>query len=204
MAFVPFKLSNSDASFSPLFRLLDEFNTHYSPEGPGRRTALPTWQPNFDIRETQHAFELHGEFPGMKKEDVHIKFTEPQTMLIHGKTERSYTSNEPAAPAAGLIENTSVDAAAKDNDTKSDSHQPTVEDEENDKTKQVQKAQSQEKPVDKAKYWVTERSIGEFSRTFSFPVQVDQDAVSATFKDGILSITVPKAKKYESRRITVN
>ncbi|KAH7126040.1 HSP20-like chaperone [Dactylonectria macrodidyma] len=199
MAFVPFKLSsNSDASFSPLFRLLDEFNNHYSPEGPGRRTALPTWQPNFDIRETQNAFELHGEFPGMKKEDVHIKFTEPQTMLIHGKTERSYSN----APSSGLIENSSVEAI-KDADAQSESHKATVEDE-NNESKQVEKAQPQEKPVDKAKYWVTERSIGEFSRTFSFPTQVDQDSVTATFKDGILSITVPKAKKYESRRITVN
>ncbi|KAH7146678.1 alpha-crystallin-related protein, partial [Dactylonectria estremocensis] len=55
----------------------------------------------------------------------------------------------------------------------------------------------------KAKYWLTERSVGEFSRRFSFPTGVDQDSISASFKDGILSIVVPKVKKHESRRIHV-
>ena len=62
----------------------------------------------------------------------------------------------------------------------------------------------QKKPVDTAKYWLTERSVGEFSRSFNFPTRVEQDLVSASFKDGILTVVVPKAKKHETRRIAVN
>jgi len=60
------------------------------------------------------------------------------------------------------------------------------------------------KKSDKAKYWLSERSVGEFSRSFNFPTQVDQDSVTANFKDGILNILVPKVKKHESKRIAIS
>ncbi|KAL2685156.1 hypothetical protein Neosp_006252 [[Neocosmospora] mangrovei] len=207
MAFFPRNFYNSsDASFTPLFRLLDDFDS-YSRQGngqSGRRTGLSHWQPKFDVRETGEAYELHGELPGMSKEDVHIEFTEPQTMLIRGRTERTYTAGTPPLACGAITE-------GSDDGKSTHSHQATVEDEAEAKaheqgTEVVQqpKEEVQKKPVDSAKYWLTERSFGEFSRSFNFPTRVDQDTVSATFKDGILSIVVPKAKKHESRRITVN
>ena len=54
------------------------------------------------------------------------------------------------------------------------------------------------------RYWVSERRVGEFSRSFSFPTRVDQDQVMASMKNGILSILVPKAKKTEGRKITIS
>ncbi|KAL5604044.1 uncharacterized protein BROUX77_004230 [Berkeleyomyces rouxiae] len=55
---------------------------------------------------------------------------------------------------------------------------------------------------DKAKYWVQERSVGEFSRTFSFPCLIHQDKVHASLEDGILSVVIPKAR-HETRRIVI-
>lgn len=52
------------------------------------------------------------------------------------------------------------------------------------------------------KYWATERSVGEFSRTFSFPARVDQDGVKANLKNGVLSVLIPKGAP-TSKRITV-
>ncbi|POS84852.1 hypothetical protein EPUL_002450 [Erysiphe pulchra] len=52
-------------------------------------------------------------------------------------------------------------------------------------------------------FWVLERSVGQFSRSFGFPVPVDQDTVKASLKNGILSVVVPKAKKQESRKIII-
>ncbi|RSL50282.1 hypothetical protein BHE90_006730 [Fusarium euwallaceae] len=209
MAFFPRNFYNSDASFTPLFRLLDDFDS-YSRQGQNgsRRSGLSHWQPKFDVRETAEAYELHGELPGMSKEDVHIEFTEPQTMLIRGKTERTYTAG---TPPAGLVEDTAMSGAITEgSEDDKNSHKATVEDEaeatahEQGTEVVEQPKEVQKKPADSAKYWLTERSFGEFSRSFNFPTRVDQDTVSATFKDGILSIVVPKAKKHESRRITVN
>jgi HSP20 family molecular chaperone IbpA len=53
------------------------------------------------------------------------------------------------------------------------------------------------------RYWLSERSYGEFSRVFSFPMPVDQEHAHAKFKDGVLDMVVPKAEKKNSRKVTV-
>lgn len=220
MAFFPRNFYNASnvsndtsTSFTPLFRLLDDFDSHYRQSGTnnchGVRRSVPTWQPKFDIRETGEAYELHGELPGMVKDNVSIEFAEPQTLLIRGKTERSYTAG---TPPTGAVENTTVSDAGSDAGDKSPKpRQATVEDGNDDEEfTEVEKTDAEpkavEKPaaVDHAKYWLTERSIGEFSRTFNFPARVDQDAVTANLNDGILSVTVPKAKKHEPVRVSIN
>jgi len=207
MAFFPRALYNADSSFTPLFRLLDDFDTYSRQAGghSGRRPGLQHWQPKFDVRETGDAYELHGELPGMNKQDVHIEFTDPQTMLVRGKVERTYTTG---TPPAGQIEDAGTQAiTAGEEDEPKNAHRATVEDDNenvsSDNAGQVVKKAEEKKPADGAKFWLSERSIGEFSRSFNFPSRVDQDAVSASFKDGILSVIVPKAKKHESRRIAI-
>ncbi|KAH8670757.1 HSP20-like chaperone [Ilyonectria robusta] len=202
MAFFPHNFYNSDVSFSPLFRLLDDFDKYSRQDQSGRRTGLPHWQPKFDICETGEAYELQGELPGMNREEVHIEFTEPQTMVIRGKTERTYTSG---TPPPGLVEDTTMRGAITGGgEEHKTSHQPTVEDRDASPKPTGWIKEVEKKQVDKAKYCLTERSVGEFSRSFSFPTGVDQDIVSASFKDGLLSIVVSKVKKHESRRIHVS
>ncbi|VUC28819.1 unnamed protein product [Clonostachys rosea] len=196
MALFPQSFYNTDASFTPLFRLLDDYDKYSrsgSPSG-GRASRVFHWQPKFDVRETSDAYHFHGELPGLTKEQVSIEFPEPQNMVVRGKTERTYTGTSPA----GLVESAGNPASITEAGESPKSQQAAVEDE----TPKAKPAA----PVDKAKYWVTERSIGEFSRHFNLPARIDQDAVTASLKDGILTIDVPKAKakKYEARRITVN
>ncbi|KAI6247349.1 heat shock protein [Erysiphe necator] len=69
--------------------------------------------------------------------------------------------------------------------------------------KSEEKADGKAKKETENTFWVMERSVGEFSRSFGFPVPVDQDAVKASMKNGILSVIVPKAKKQESKKITI-
>lgn len=207
MAFFPRIVNNPDTSFTPLFRFLEDFDQHTrqstgsSAGGSNGRRGLFQWQPKFDIRETGDAYELHGELPGVSKENVEIEFPEPQTIHIRGRVERTYKAGSP--PAGHITEG---------GEGGGNSHKATVEEEAEDKNKnqdnnnksgEVAK-KNDKKQTDNAKYWLTERNIGEFSRSFTFPSRVDQDAVSATFKDGILTVVVPKAKKHESRRITIN
>ena len=51
-------------------------------------------------------------------------------------------------------------------------------------------------------YHRIERGHGRFSRAFTLPEAVDVDAVSADLKDGVLTVTIPKATG-RSRRISV-
>lgn len=183
-----------DASFSPLFRLLDDFD-HYTRQEGGhrnsRRSTLSQFQPRFDLHETGESYELHGELPGMSKENVQIDFTEPQSMLIRGKLERAYTAGK---PPAGQIEGTAQSSAITDCESAQESSDGTF----------LENQGNVENAADQTKYWLTERSVGVFSRSFNFPTPVDRDAVSASLKDGVLSVVVPKAKIAESRRITVS
>ena len=48
-----------------------------------------------------------------------------------------------------------------------------------------------------------ERGHGRFSRTFALPEAVDVDRVTADLKDGILTVTMPKAADRGARRVSV-
>jgi HSP20 family protein len=48
-----------------------------------------------------------------------------------------------------------------------------------------------------------ERRFGRFHRAVRLPDRVDPDAVEASYKDGLLTITVPKAESAKPRRIQV-
>lgn len=48
-----------------------------------------------------------------------------------------------------------------------------------------------------------ERGFGQFTRTIQLPFRVDADKVSATFKKGILSISLPRTEQDKPRKIAV-
>ncbi len=49
-----------------------------------------------------------------------------------------------------------------------------------------------------------ERGHGRFSRAFTLPEPIDVDAITADLRDGVLTITVPKAASRGGRRIDVS
>ena len=49
----------------------------------------------------------------------------------------------------------------------------------------------------------TERYVGSFRRSITLPVRVDSNKVSATYRDGILTVTLPKAEEAKPKRIDV-
>ena len=52
-------------------------------------------------------------------------------------------------------------------------------------------------------YVIRERRSGAFRRSFALPEDVDADQISATFKNGLLTLTVPKTGKAQARQIAV-
>jgi len=50
----------------------------------------------------------------------------------------------------------------------------------------------------------TERFIGKFRRSISLPTRVDANNVNASYKDGILTVTLPKAEEVKPKQIQVN
>ncbi len=60
-----------------------------------------------------------------------------------------------------------------------------------------------EKDIKEENYHRIERSYGSFSRTFSLPQTVDHSKVGATFKDGLLEITIPKIRDARPKQIEI-
>jgi HSP20 family protein len=48
-----------------------------------------------------------------------------------------------------------------------------------------------------------ERRVGSFSRTVTLPCPVKEEAVDAQYKNGILTVKLPKTEEAKSRKITV-
>lgn len=133
------------ASGDPLVRLFDGFfnGDLARSEDLGRRA----WMPAVDIRETDNAYVLEAELPGMTKKDIHITL-ENNVLRLGG--ERRFEHN-----------------------------------------------------VDQESYHRVERCYGSFSRSFTLPSAVNPDQVEASFKDGILTVTVPKSDEARPRRIAI-
>ena len=60
-----------------------------------------------------------------------------------------------------------------------------------------------ETEADDTRAYRRERVYGSFVRSFSLPKTVDATRISATYKNGILEITVPKAEEAKPRKIDI-
>jgi len=49
-----------------------------------------------------------------------------------------------------------------------------------------------------------ERAYGKFTRTYEFPAHVDAATVKAKFKDGVLTITLPKVEQAKAKKVAIN
>ena len=52
-------------------------------------------------------------------------------------------------------------------------------------------------------YRLCERYFGEFVRTFTLPENVNKDGIEAEFKDGVLTVAIPKVEKAKPKQIEV-
>jgi HSP20 family molecular chaperone IbpA len=192
---------NFHNEFSPIFRLMDDY-ANLTRSGFPEVKSLRTFQPKFDVSETKEGYSLHGELPGIDQKNVNIEWSDGNTLTISGRTESRYESGPDSHEQGRVTE------AGEENK----SHQPTVEDEAGASTETPKETSTEvtttnnAQEVSKAsapKYWVSERSVGEFHRSFSFPARVDQDGVKASLKNGILEIFVPKAAKPVNKKISI-
>ena len=211
--------------FAPMFRLLDDYASFANSRSGGFNQALRSFQPRFDVKESNDGYELSGELPGIDQKDINIEFTDANTLSIRGRSERQ--REEGTRPTAEVEAQREPPKAVESESETSSYHKASVEDESEatmsganpeatpaetpvqtpaessvaaNETQEVAEAPKTPKP----RYWVSERSVGEFSRTFSFPNNtVDTENVKASLKNGLLSIIIPKAASQQSKHINI-
>src|SRR5215217_3004394 len=63
--------------------------------------------------------------------------------------------------------------------------------------------QREEQERQEGRYLLVERQTGRFSRALSLPIPVNADACEATFVDGVLRLTLPKAEQARTKQIPI-
>lgn len=127
-------------------RLFDDF---FTPSSETRSFAAPgaaaasAIQPSIDVDETEQAYTVTAELPGIAEQDVELNLAD-NALTISG--EKRSERNE-----------------------------------------------------DQGGRRYSERSFGRFSRTIPFPTEVDADRVEAAYRNGVLTITLPKNEKAKDK-----
>ena len=201
-----------------LFRLFDTATADLIPQ-TSRYAARRSFTPRFDVKEAGASYELQGELPGFEQKDLDIEFVDERTLVVRGKTASESTHTNAPAVESGTQKAVTAEESISDtaSDKSSNYHKASVEDEYVDAGAESSDAQAKKdstvaKPAEESekveaepafKYWVSERSSGEFERRFAFPGRVNQNEVKASLKNGILNILVPKIVEQGGRRIAV-
>ncbi|MGQ9645184.1 MAG: Hsp20/alpha crystallin family protein [Thermodesulfobacteriota bacterium] len=61
----------------------------------------------------------------------------------------------------------------------------------------------QEREEREGDYHITERSFGSYMRAIELPTEVQSDKVEASYKNGVLKITLPKSEEAKKRQIRI-
>jgi len=149
--------------------------------------SLTPWRPMRELETLQH-----------KMEDMFERLSD--RFLAPGESRRSLWGEEGWAPAIeSRVENGNIivhadlpGIEAKDVSISVLGNQLTIEGE-----------RKQEEKKEEKDYFYRELSYGKFSRTMTLPEGVDVNKVKASYKNGVLEITVPAPKQLESKKIQV-
>jgi HSP20 family molecular chaperone IbpA len=183
--------------------------------------------PFFDVHESQTAYFLEGEFPGISdKNAIVIEKVGPRTLTIEAKLSKLNLHDEwRAEPRAGLFkqfddtdqtptqaeDTTSQEITdggvnepkptpvAPEEDTPGELGKKKGEIEAGDTRTPswIQMSDTKRQHEEGVKTLVLERHAGLLGRSFTFPKAVDFDGLKAKLQAGLLRIMVPKAEEHE-------
>lgn len=178
-------LGPAQANFEHVFNMFN--NLHRMSETASHNKFLPS----FDVKEDKDAYTLEGEVPGIERKDIVIEFSDDQTLTIRGRTKHSREEGQRPHAVSEIKEG---EAPAKESGLSDNKDVATTG------SKEV----AHRAPAHQLTYWLSERSVGEFARSFSFPSRVDQNNVKASLENGILSVVLPKRTEQNiSKRISI-
>jgi HSP20 family protein len=149
-----------------------------------------------NVSETATEYKVEVEVPGYQKGEISIEFgPDGKSLTIAGRTEKSFEqgpATDEAESNAG--KSVTVEEAPEEGETPSQPQSTAVAETNKDKTVGVPAG---------PKYWISERSVGSFSRTFNFASALNHDNAAAHLENGLLTVVIPKATKADVRKITI-
>ena len=109
--------------------------------------GMQLWAPDTDLSETEEAYTLTVDLPGLNKKDIEVSY----------KDNRLTISGE----------------------------------------------RKEEKKEEGKDFLRKERYLGTFSRSFSMPSDVKEEMIRASFKEGVLTVNIPKAEVKKPKQVSI-
>jgi HSP20 family molecular chaperone IbpA len=181
--------------------LEDPYFSRHHPKSPN------SFSPRFDVCESDTAFFLEGEFPGIeRKEDIVIEKLGPRTLLVQAVNHRFNVGQEWNLPGSVGIVNDSAETQKQGGPV---APKPVISGgRERNGEVELKHAPDEgkiERDEDGLQVRLAERRIGDLQRSFTFPSAVEIEALKARLRHGLLVMMVPKVggTKEDSRRIYI-
>lgn len=132
-----------------------------------------------DVCETPDELTVKADLPGVDQKDIDINVNGDQLTI---KAEKRFE----------LEEGNGEEKAEAKRESK---------DEKKGESKGERKGEQRGEGRESGRIWHrTERAYGMFQRTMSLPFNIDPDSVSAAFKDGVLTVKIPKPPEVQKQR----
>jgi len=142
-----------------------------------------------NVTELENEYKVEVEVPGYEKAELDVEFAlDGRSVTISGKRETSFEEESPAEESK----------EGKEKEEKKEKP-------EKEKKHRWLTRRSRETAVGRAipRYWVSERSVGEFSRTFRFAAPVNSEKATARLENGVLTLIIPKTAGPSGQKVTI-
>lgn len=209
-----------DRNFSPVINFLDEFDRHFS----HHHRFMNCYIPRFDLEEDAQFYYLYGEVPGARTEDINVEAHDDHTLVISGTTRHPGSIHSPAheyvkVDVPGIhngeyFENDGAYAGkaavgryqdpyeSTPSTTQPEASTAEISNPAPARPEERQHSQRREHSEDRQpphplqrRTLLSERLVGDFSRTFAFPTPIDEGATRASVENGLLCLIVPKKEQ---------
>ncbi len=143
-------------------------------------TTLDRWEPFRGTSPDSHLNRLFNDFFGRASQDQNLTTWAPAVDIYEGEHELVVKADLP-------------DIKPEELDVRVENNILTIRGE-----------RKFEKKVDEKNYLRVERAYGSFARSFSLASTVNSEAIKADYKDGVLTLSIPKREEAKPKQIKVN
>ncbi|RCH86887.1 hypothetical protein CU098_009630 [Rhizopus stolonifer] len=170
-----------------LQRAMDAFSVSFNTGGDNvfgasnfpTHSTLGSRYPVTDIVEEKDHYEVNAEVPGSDKNNIKIEVPDTNTLVLSG-TKKHERHEELKQEVNKQKEKADIEGQALQ-----------------------KKEEGHVTEYAAPNWWVNERVVGSFYRTYTFPNPIDPDSIKAHFENGILKIMIPKVSKPQSKLINI-
>jgi len=157
--------------------------------------ALQSWAPHIDVSETEQEYHIEADLPGVRQEDIDIQVQDGMlTLRAQMQQREEQPQSAQSRPSQG--ENAQSQQGQE--------HIARGQDKTGQNRDGNAMQAGDQSPQTPRRYHQRERRFGYFERTMSLPSNVDEENIQAQFKDGVLTLRIPKQTQTpQSRRIQV-